>query len=177
MNIQGSWTNLLLWTHWIYSYIENNYSERNPKSSSVTLLHWVNEKKIHIKMGRRGWRHNLAVNPHLMWQRTMEVKPQPKLLPEEWKTWTPHWHPSFWDLHWREELPKHLALKANGACIHKTHKAIANCEVVLRGLIWTHLAILQGPVQKHLTETHQVFLGKRPICLSESFGMRGRHLN
>lgn len=33
------------------------------------------------------------------------------------------WHPKFLDLHRRDESPRHLALKAQSACVHKTHEA------------------------------------------------------
>ena len=38
----------------------------------------------------------------------------------------------------QDEPPKHLALKANRACIHEIYKTIVNEETVLKGLTQTH---------------------------------------
>ena len=44
-----------------------------------------------------------------------------------------------------ERLPKQVALKANGACVHETHKATMNKKTVLNGLIGLTMAILSHP--------------------------------
>jgi len=35
-------------------------------------------------------------------------------------------HPNSWDLHWRDEPPKHLALKINGAYIQESQTVVTN---------------------------------------------------
>lgn len=55
------------------------------------------------------------------------------------------------DLHLRNEPSKHLALKTNGAHIHKIQRTVANEQ-----LVWTHSP--QGPAQKKPFEKHPGFL-------------------
>lgn len=69
-------------------------------------------------------RHNLTVNP---WQGDPARHP-----PQEWRVWTPHWASS---LRLREKPPKGLALKANWAHKHKSHKGKGSWEMVLKWLV------------------------------------------
>lgn len=62
-----------------------------------------------------------------------------QLLPEQWRVWAIHLLPQLLQLSPKGQAPeKHLALKVNGACILKTHKIIANKEVILNVHISTH---------------------------------------
>ena len=60
--------------------------------------------------------------------------PNSQLLPEEQRTWTPHRALQLLRLPPPNDGPsKHLTMKVNGACVHETHKTIANKEAVLSG--------------------------------------------
>ena len=69
-------------------------------------------------------RHNLTVNP---WQGDPARHP-----PQEWRVWTPHWASP---LCLRDKPPKGLALKANRAHKHKSHKGKGSWEMVLKWLV------------------------------------------
>lgn len=78
-----------------------------------------------------------------------------KILPEEPKVYSYIWHPNFSTLHLRDDFPKCLALKANGACIHKTHYSkLRNSPYMVH------------PAQRWTIEKYPDFLQKRLIRLS-----------
>ena len=55
-------------------------------------------------------------------------------------------HPNPWDLHWKEEPPKCLALKTKGTYIQETQRAIGNRDFTPEGL--THRVIHPGTQHK-----------------------------
>lgn len=101
------------------------------------------------------------------------------------KNWPPHQYPNLKD-HLRNEPPKQLALKANRAVSMKTHKAISKWETeqVMSSDSTAHpkhskIQLLacyhpQSTTQIADWNTSSVFLCKRPIFLSWSFGLRGK---
>ena len=122
--VGGLWIHLFAWAHWIYSYIWNSCLKKKKKPK---LAQWL----LHVRWTRK--------NPHWSpWERlrhSLAINPTPVAATHNWegtetlsfslrnKGFEPHiCHPSFYDLHLRDELLKHLALKANGACVHKTHR-------------------------------------------------------
>ena len=70
-------------------------------------------------------RHNLTVNP---WQGGDPARHPP----QEWRVWTPHWASP---LCLRDKSPKGLALKANRAHKHKSHKGKGSWEMVLKWFV------------------------------------------
>lgn len=61
-------------------------------------------------------------------------------------------HPNSLDLHWRDEAPKHVALKIKVACVQENHRDIKNEDFTLKGLMETHLP--QHSIQKHQFEEY-----------------------
>lgn len=64
--------------------------------------------------------------------------------------------------HQRDKLTKSLALKTNGACIHKTYNSIAKKETILNKHVSTH----QG---YHSSNQHR---GNRQNCTPHSFPLK-----
>ena len=126
-------------------------------------------------MGRRGWDTISPQTPPLAHQPTLE-RELTTLSIFLSKGFAPYmWHPNFQNLYVRDQLPKHLALKANRAHAHETYKAIANWEVSLEELTHVDSPWLYSMARCTGWVKCPVFLWKMPICLTWSFSLKGRN--
>lgn len=111
-DIEGHWTHQFPWTHWIYSYIQNNFlwggGKKTSKTSPATLTLLVNEKKKNPHSCRsERLRSNLTSAhppPTAWWQ--LEGTHHPELSPEEQWVWKPHVALQLWRLYPEEWAPR-----------------------------------------------------------------------
>ena len=87
-------------------------------------------------------------------------------------------HPNSWNLHQRDEPPKHLALKTNGAYIQETQRAVGNWNSAFKGITCrlTHLgpsvkAVVSKAPRPHVKDLNVLILkhlpkGVEPVGLS-----------
>ena len=110
--------------------IWNNFFWKNPKPSWVTPTHWASEKKTPHGNKEEKLNHNLTINSTI----GREIKTLSfSLRSEGFETHIVY--PNSLDLYLTDEPLKYLALKASGACIHKTQKGVMNWKTVLKGLV------------------------------------------
>lgn len=114
-------------THWRHSCGWSSFLWEKPgKQRSGSYMSGKPEKPTPTPVRPR---HHLTVNPvpsaaACNWEGTHDSE----LLPEKERTCTPYLAPQLFRPHLKDRTPKCLALKVNGACIHKTYKAIENWE-------------------------------------------------
>lgn len=124
---------LLPETNSIYTCTWSNFLCRKPPlDDSHTPREWEKSTSEWVNADETHFYHN----PH----------PKPGDSQLEWNSQTPnspcwakslvlHLAPQLFRPALRDESPKHLALNAQTACVHQTHKAIANWETFLKGLV------------------------------------------
>lgn len=115
-------------------HTEQNPPKRDSETLSDSYILGEQDKNPHQNRWER-LRHNLSINPTSnMTTYNQEGTHNSQFLPKEWRVWTPYLLPQLSDFTLRDGLSKQLPLKANGARVHKVHKATVICKTDLWGL-------------------------------------------
>lgn len=114
-----SWTTLLPWIHWMYSYTQNHYLWKKYKN---TETHQVNKKIFTLKWLGKADTFSPYTHPqHSIIQLRENSNSSFSLRSEGFGL-----HTWIFDLQPRNGPLKHLAVKTNKACVHETCKIIGN---------------------------------------------------